>query len=504
MVGTPIPQVVDLIVDTGSHDFWMNDETSSFCKDKANDCDQYGSFTSQNSNTYKEGDQNFQYEYSDGETVAGILVTDTIHFNGKEFPNVTFGLSQSSTTSLGVLGLGYSKQEGDSEPPVPTFSDMLLNKKIVKLNAYSLWLNDLKADSGSILYGGVDVEKIDGALTTLPILDREVIPDSDRELLVTLNSISFGSVRSQFLRVLLDSGNSGCNVPPEFLQAFLSSLGGEHSEDGLHVDCDVANSGKTLDFEFGSENHVFQIKVPISQFIWPEPVEEVPVTSSGAKMCGLFIKATHDGGPAALGDTFLRSAYVVFDLTNNEISIGKAKYTSASNVLEIPKKGVTAMGLGPKPDPAKTPFNSKEDSTISQGDGTNQASSVVNTDTSNGGTDETVTPGSNNQVNTGSVDASNAGITDTSNTGSVDTSNTGANTADSRVVAPSDTGNTDTPSAGNINTTPIRNDAALYPGGGHLSATGDSNVFGSGNGDYLNAENPTMFDPGYDDLGLDV
>jgi len=68
---------------------------------------------------------------------------------------------------------------------------------------------------------------------------------------------------------------------------------------------------------------------------------------------------TYDGSPAAysdgtplcyfgildagsdnnvLGDTFLRSAYIVFDLENEEISIGKALFNvSDSKVLEIGK-----------------------------------------------------------------------------------------------------------------------------------------------------------------------
>jgi hypothetical protein len=38
------------------------------------------------------------------------------------------------------------------------------------------------------------------------------------------------------------------------------------------------------------------------------------------------------------GDTFLRSAYVVFDLENEEISLGKAKFNvTESNIEEIPK-----------------------------------------------------------------------------------------------------------------------------------------------------------------------
>jgi hypothetical protein len=40
----------------------------------------------------------------------------------------------------------------------------------------------------------------------------------------------------------------------------------------------------------------------------------------------------------AQGDTFLRSAYIVFDLDNEAVSIGKAKFNvTESNIKEIPK-----------------------------------------------------------------------------------------------------------------------------------------------------------------------
>ena len=36
-----------------------------------------------------------------------------------------------------------------------------------------------------------------------------------------------------------------------------------------------------------------------------------------------------------LGDNFLRSAYIVYDLDDNEISLAQVKYTTASNIAAL-------------------------------------------------------------------------------------------------------------------------------------------------------------------------
>jgi len=56
---------------------------------------------------------------------------------------------------------------------------------------------------------------------------------------------------------------------------------------------------------------------------------------NGAPACIFGIAPAEDSTPV-LGDTFLRSAYVVYDLANNEISLAQTDFTPASdNILEI-------------------------------------------------------------------------------------------------------------------------------------------------------------------------
>lgn len=56
------------------------------------------------------------------------------------------------------------------------------------------------------------------------------------------------------------------------------------------------------------------------------------------------------GSTAVLGDTFLRSAYVVYDLQNNQISLAQTDFNAtSSNVVEITASGVPGATMVASP-----------------------------------------------------------------------------------------------------------------------------------------------------------
>jgi hypothetical protein len=56
------------------------------------------------------------------------------------------------------------------------------------------------------------------------------------------------------------------------------------------------------------------------------------------------------GSTSVLGDTFLRSAYVVYDLQNNQISIAQTDFNAtSSNVVEITAGGVPGASMVASP-----------------------------------------------------------------------------------------------------------------------------------------------------------
>jgi Eukaryotic aspartyl protease len=199
-----------------------------------------------------------------------------------------------------------------------------------------LWLNDLDSNTGSILFGGVDSGKYTGTLQTVPI---ETIYGEYAEFLVILtevalsNSTTIASYNSDPLPavVLLDSGSSLTYLPDEIVEGLYNDLGVvyEASTGSGYVPCSMMNQDINITYTFSSP----AIPVGISELVLDDG--SGLTFDDGTAAC-VFGVAPAGGTTPILGDTFLRSAYVVYDLTNNEISLAPTKFNSdETNVLEI-------------------------------------------------------------------------------------------------------------------------------------------------------------------------
>ncbi len=162
---------------------------------------------------------------------------------------------------------------------------------------------------------------------------------------MTLNAASYNGARSPSARVLLDCGAQFSYLPLDYTQTIFKKLGAELSPEGRpYVDCGLAASSKIFDFEFGSGDKILTIRVPLANLVYHD-ADKIPLKSqAGVELC-LLALTFDDDEHLALGDSFLRSTYVVFHLTHNEISIAQAKYSTVSKIVEIPGAGVAAMGL---------------------------------------------------------------------------------------------------------------------------------------------------------------
>jgi hypothetical protein len=103
------------------------------------------------SSTYKFVSSNFSISYVDGSGASGDYVTDTLQIGGQSLKNFQFGVGYSSTTSQGVLGIGYSLNEAqvnDGGQPYPNLPQAMANAGLIQTPAFSLWLNDLASSTG--------------------------------------------------------------------------------------------------------------------------------------------------------------------------------------------------------------------------------------------------------------------------------------------------------------------------------------------------------------------
>lgn len=352
-VGTD-PQRIVVQVDTGSSDMWVNYATSTICSAPDSKCHLYGTYTPENSHTYVPVENSyFAVTYADQTGASGNFAIDTITVSDVSIQGVQFGGAYSSGSALGVIGLGYAAgQQGvwqGGAATYPTFPEQLVNHGLVNLNAYSLYLGSLSSPAGSILYGGVDTAKIEGNLVTLPIQPPNSEAYEHAQLWVTLNAASYEGIRTPNpVRVDLDCGSQFTYLPLDFAQSIFTALGAQLSVDGRpYVDCALAATPKTFDFEFGPADSPTIIRVPLSAMIYQDN-DKVPLTTpENVPLCILAL-TFDDDSHLSLGESFLRSAYAVFDLSHNVVSLAQAKYSAESNVVEIPVSGLAALGLEKK------------------------------------------------------------------------------------------------------------------------------------------------------------
>ena len=331
-LGTP-PQDFKLHIDTGSSDLWVNTAASDFCTQYAGNCRAAGTYAPNDSSTYEYVDSRFTITYVDGSGASGDYVSDRFAFGDVEIDALQFGVGYSSSKSVGVLGIGYAAHEvsADYGNTYPNLPQKLVQDGHINTNAYSLWLNDLDASQGEILFGGVNPEKYTGDLQTLPVIPEQ--GDIYAELIIALTAVGAngnqGSIANNLeYAALLDSGSSLMYLPNDIADAIFPAVGAEWDEEqgAAFVDCSLGTSDETLDLTFSSPT----IQIPMNEL----------VLTAGSNVCILGV-ARSGSSTLVLGDTFLRSAYVVYDLENNEISLAQTNFNSSGgSVQEITKENV--------------------------------------------------------------------------------------------------------------------------------------------------------------------
>lgn len=313
------------------------------------------------SSTYKVAMQNgFYIQYGDGTAAEGDYITDNLAIGGATIKTLEMGLAYNATLFTGLLGIGYDTNEASDSPDdeqnpfiYPSIIDTMVSQGLISAKAYSLYLDDLQASTGSIIFGGVDSDKYQGDLLQMPI-----VPDTDQngtkvyaEFAVALTSFSMTGQTGNTTNltqgeydapVILDSGTTLTYVPQRLAALIyekLSAVDDTQNSGLVFVDCDVlTNAPKTtFNFGFGGSSSGVSIKVPVDEMVFQleglfsldgYSTPDLPFSNA----CALGING-QDEEPYILGDTFLRSAYVVYDLKNNLIAIAQTNFNSTTSSI---------------------------------------------------------------------------------------------------------------------------------------------------------------------------
>lgn len=259
----------------------------------------------------------------------------------------------------GILGLGYprltaasSKGQGAYNP----FVFNLANQNIIKEPIFSIYMNNAKKQGyvGEMILGGVDETKFTGNLTYLPVASLTANKSKKRSININTNNF-YWMVYAQGVAVsdtqnsnvsnidlpfptasafILDTGTTLTYLPQNLAQQIVEAVAGTNgyttdAGSGAYiVSCDAAQS--TTQFELKmlasstSKDAPVVLSVPASQLVIPLDSS----TAGSAKFCLFGIAPTTGTGVGSnlylIGDSILRSAYMVFDMANNRIGLASA------------------------------------------------------------------------------------------------------------------------------------------------------------------------------------
>ncbi|KIY03182.1 uncharacterized protein Z520_01649 [Fonsecaea multimorphosa CBS 102226] len=322
-LGTPA-QAVTVSLDTGSSDIWVYGPGSC----GSTSCTG-GTFDPTKSSTYVDDSSigEFSVSYFDGTAASGYYIEDTMELGSATVTGVTFAVATSAaSTERGIMGIGLQGLEG-SAVKYPEFLDDLHTQGFIDRRSYSIYLDDLEAGSGFILFGAVDSSKYSGDLVTLPIIPYT---DSAPRLQVewTYLSATDGSGTTTTLTqsgfsypVAMDTGYTTSVLPTELFNELATYFNVYTDSEGTYLvpNCQMPSGSFTFGFGTGSGSApAVTIQVPFSELAVPEP--------SGSGEC-LFGFLPQDQSVISFGDTFLRSAYLYYDFDGSTISLAQAVWT---------------------------------------------------------------------------------------------------------------------------------------------------------------------------------
>ncbi len=268
------------------------------------------------------------------------------------------GLAKKSGSATGLMGLGMSVGVA-AKKQYPTIIDNLVSQGHIDTAAFSLYLDSVTERHGTFLFGGIDTKKYIGDLATLPMVADDIHGSPNvTSYAVDLVSFSVDGVSLPTLKTkaILDTGATLVLLPGRVVAPIYTKLG-IVSVKGIatpFIDCSGStkgskdNNSKTkFNFQFNGKTISVPLKEMIinafadHQDIFRDPLLKNQFANFD-KVCMFGIAnadeyktqepdPTSSGGSssnepefALLGDTFLRSAYVVYDLARQEVAIAQS------------------------------------------------------------------------------------------------------------------------------------------------------------------------------------
>ncbi|EGG08706.1 putative aspartic peptidase A1 [Melampsora larici-populina 98AG31] len=264
-IGTDSPQSLNIILDTGSSDFWV---TSQNCTLQSG-CDsnllsKFDSSLSNSTNTP------FSIKYGSG-SATGKSFIDNITFAGYHLTNQQFGVVDTVSSELlskdvsGLMGLGF--QTLSSSGIKPLWQSLLSNPTQYNLSfpgfsfALTRFINQTNASEiepgGLFTIGTLNTSLLEGEIEFIPLpIGLEsywLIPMES----ISVNGFSLDLSKQRTKNVAIDTGTTLIGGPADEVAGFYKQIPGALPATGSYQGyySYPCNSSVNLNFKFGTRNY---------------------------------------------------------------------------------------------------------------------------------------------------------------------------------------------------------------------------------------------------------
>ena len=242
-IGSP-PQYLDVILDTGSANFWVN---SKLCHDYA--CETHNSYDNKLSETYENLGYVINVQFGTGE-IRGEINYESVTVAGITLSHQSFGEITDEIGEVfvqgkfsGILGLAFPKMAAFNFDPI--FDTMIKSDKLEN-NLFTFYYSD--DDNSEVSFGKIDYSKFIGDIHWTQVIDEYywVIELKD----IKLGNKSLG-LCSNGCKAAVDTGTSLLTAPPDHLNALI---------DLFKIDCQEFDKNPDLVFNIDGNDYVVKAK----------------------------------------------------------------------------------------------------------------------------------------------------------------------------------------------------------------------------------------------------
>lgn len=177
-LGTP-PQLITVLVDTGSTELWVNPDCSTADTSlQKSQCQAFGRYTPAKSTTPPVGpfgSESINYGDSNDEATQSavdiVYYADTLRISGATVKNQTFGVATSSQgQGQSILGLAPDLKNGfKKDQPYSVVLNSMAEQGVIASRVFTLDLRSESSAGGALIFGGLDKAGFTGPLVKVPI-----------------------------------------------------------------------------------------------------------------------------------------------------------------------------------------------------------------------------------------------------------------------------------------------------------------------------------------------